>query len=290
MVKNVNLSVSTGKPLTLIGETGCGKTLVAQVLLGLLPQGMTASGQILYKGCNIINLPDHHKTRLWGREIFLFPQEPVMALNPAMRASNQVKEIFRWIKGLNRGWSGRAVSETFLSVGLASEKDRLLYPHQMSGGMRQRLVAAMAMAEPARLIVADEPTKGLDSDLRKVVIDQLKSLIDRGKSLFTITHDIEVAREISGWLAVMYAGRIMELGPCAEVLRNPLHPYTVALLGALPANGLQPIPFRVKGRKISEGCVFSDRCTLAMEKCFELAPESAILPTRGQCACFYCQG
>ena len=290
MVRDVNLTVRSGRPLTLIGETGCGKTLVVLALLGLLPQEMSTRGQVIYRDRDILNLPGHKKNRLWGREIFLFPQEPVLALNPTMRASAQVKEIFRWIKGLSSRSSRRAAQGAFGSVGLAPDQDASRYPHQMSGGMRQRLVAAMALAEPACAVVADEPTKGLDEALRKVVVDQLKNLIGRGKSLITITHDIAVARALGGWLAVMYQGRIMEQGPCGQILEKARHPYTNALLAALPANGLRPIPFNLNGRQIDGGCVFSDRCSSAKETCFEQEPESLFLPDKGECRCFRCPG
>ncbi|MBW1946927.1 MAG: ABC transporter ATP-binding protein [Deltaproteobacteria bacterium] len=285
VVKDVNLAVRAGEPLTLIGETGSGKTLVAQAILNLLPEEMRAYGSISFKGCDILNMKSRVRKQIWGQKIFLFPQEPILALNPTMQAIAQVKEIFQWVMGLNRKLSLKAVVRILDTVGLNPEQDARRYPHQLSGGMRQRLLTAMAMAEPADLIVADEPTKGLDFERRNAVVAQLDNLVKKGKSLVTITHDLEVARMLEGWLAVMYGGCVVEQGPCSQVLDRPLHPYTKALLASLPANGLRPIPYKVNRRPTKRGCVFADRCTLAEEACFEQEPESRWAPGKSECRC-----
>lgn len=303
MVHGVNLSLSPTRPLTLMGETGCGKSLIAQAIFDLLPREMEAKGEIRYDNRNLLALSGRKMRRLWGREIFLFPQEPGSALNPLRRSRSQLTEIFRWVT--NKGSNGMRLSagivpdfsgiglktgsfhfsnlpfagrrykriwkDRFRQVGL-SEEDGPKYPWQLSGGMRQRLLAVMALSEPARLIVADEPTKGLDSDTCALTVELLRKMAASDKGLFVITHDPNVPRQLTGDIAVMYGGMIMETGPATSVLDAPRHPYTRALLKALPENGLHPIPLRVNGNTFQGGCPFSPRCTEALPCCFHAKP------------------
>ncbi len=303
MVHGVNLTLSPNRPLTLMGETGCGKSLIAQAIFDLLPREMEAKGKIYYDNRNLLTLSGRKMHRLWGREIFLFPQEPGSALNPLRRSRSQVTEIFKWVAnksnngmrlsagivpnpsgiGLkvrsfhfsNLPFAGRRYNriwkDRFRQVDLSVE-DGSKFPWQLSGGMSQRLLAVMALAEPARLIVADEPTKGLDSDTCALTIKLLRKMAASNKGLFVITHDPKVPRQLKGDLAVMYKGMIMETGPAEAVLDSPRHPYTRALLRALPENGLHPIPLKVNGNTFQGGCPFSPRCTEALPCCFHLEP------------------
>lgn len=274
LVSEVSLSLPAGQALALVGETGCGKSLVAQAVLGLLPIEMSVAGRILYRGHELTGMSPAALKRLWGRDIFLFPQEPTLALNPTMRALRQVAEVFRWIRGRGGKESATETVSVMDSVGLDARSDGRKYPCQLSGGMRQRLAAAITLAEPADLVMADEPTKGLDPDRRDRVVDLLRNLTERGRAVMVITHDMEAARRLGGRVAVMYGGRIMEQGPAAQVLDRPRHPYTRALLGALPANGLRPIALRLHDRPLNGGCVFAPRCGRAVEICFEREPEA----------------
>ncbi len=283
MVRDVNLVLEPAQPLTLIGETGCGKTLIAQAVLGLLPPEMRARGRIEYRGLNLLDLSRSEMRRLWGRDIFLFPQEPTLALNPTMRAFAQVREVFDWIRGRNGRDSSKSSALALELAGLTARSDWRKYPCQLSGGMRQRLAAAITASEPAELIIADEPTKGLDPQRRGQVVSLLKRLIAQGKALLTITHDLEAARALGGRAAVMYGGRIMEQGATADVLARPRHPYTRALLEASPAAGLKPIPLNVHDRTIDGGCVFAPRCRQALEICFEEEPEGG--GSHEECRC-----
>ncbi len=288
LVNNVNLNLTPGRPLSLIGESGCGKSLIAQAIFHLLPAQLFAQGEIYYGNKNLLACSQTTMHGLWGREIFLFPQEPGTALNPLRRSCSQVTEIFRWVRNGtirigNNGGSfslppdcGNLWKKYFKQVGL-SISDGRKYPWQLSGGMNQRLLTVMAMAEPARLIVADEPTKGLDPDTRDLTIDLLGQMVDFGKSLFVITHDVDVPRQLGGDLAVMYGGMVMESGPAAHILDAPAHPYTRALLRALPQNGLHPIPLRVNGNRFQGGCPFSPRCAEALSFCFHVEPAETMV-------------
>ena len=277
MVQGVKLRVRKKRPLIIMGETGCGKSLIAQAVFRLLPPEMSAQGQIHYGGEDLLSYSDAAIRRLWGREIFLFPQEPGSALNPLRRSKLQVTEIFRWVVDRDNGSANRPREyrhlwkKGFTRLGLSLEDGRK-YPWQLSGGMSQRLLAVMALSEPARLIVADEPTKGLDPGARTQTIQLLKEMMNSGKGVFIITHDPELPRQLGGDLAVMYDGMVMESGPAGTILDSPRHPYTRALLNALPENGLHPIPLRVNGNTFQGGCPFSPRCTQAQQDCFHLKP------------------
>ena len=277
LVHGVDLRVANKRPLTVMGETGCGKSLIAQAVFRLLPPEMSTQGRIRYEGEDLLAGSDAAIRRLWGRKIFLFPQEPGSALNPLRRSKRQVTEIFRWVVHRENGAAKRAGEyrhlwkKGFTRLGLSLEDGRK-YPWQLSGGMSQRLLAVMALAEPARLIVADEPTKGLDPGARAQTIHLLREMMNSGKGLFIITHDPELPRQLGGDLAVMYDGMVMESGPARTILDRPRHPYTQALLNALPENGLHPIPLRVNGHTFQGGCLFSPRCESAGTRCFHRKP------------------
>lgn len=285
MLREVTLLLHAGRPLCLVGETGCGKTLIAQAVLRLLPPELKPRGRILYRGRDLLKLPADEHRHLWGKNLFLFPQEPLLALNPTLRALSHVAEVFSWVRAKN-GSAPRRARQIMEKTGLPPRHVASLYPCQLSGGMRQRLVAAVALSEPAEVIVADEPTKGLDSARRDQVVDLLAGLAREGKTLFAITHDLRLVRRLGGSLAVMYGGRIMEQGDVVQVLQRPRHPYTRALLASMPEAGLQPIAARLHDRPLTGGCVFAPRCGEALARCFDLEP-----PIRGNahgCRCHRC--
>jgi peptide/nickel transport system ATP-binding protein len=282
MVRQVGFSLETGSSLTIIGETGCGKTLVAQSILGLLPPKLKAKGQVVWDGRDLLKMEPRSLRMLWGREMFLFPQEPLEALNPCLRALSQVREVFKWVFSVNGDSPAKHARALMESLDLEPQSERL-YPCQMSGGMRQRLAAAITLAEPARLIVADEPSKGLDPLHRGQVVKLLRGICAKGKALLTITHDLEVVRGLGGDVAVMYGGRILETGQSQEVLANPRHPYTQALLASSPKAGLKPIPWRLHDRPINGGCVFATRCIKARDRCFLHQPPPMTPDCKASC-------
>ncbi len=233
LVQNVSFDLREHRCLTLVGETGSGKSLIARALAGILPSGLEREGKIKFNG-----------RECYGRimngaagEIFLMPQESALALNPSMSILSQVAEVFRWPLGKGRLQSRKLAGQTLNMLGLFKTRQ---YPHQLSGGMCQRSMLAMALASPARLVIADEPTKGLDAGLKKDVVGLLAGLTEKGKAVLCITHDFSVARELGGLVAVMLKGKSVEQGPAEKVLSRPAHEYTRALIGALPENGLIP--------------------------------------------------
>ena len=245
LVGSVSFSVRQGEPFTLIGETGCGKTLIAQALTGALSKDLSATGSIEFDGINLVGLSGKKRRKLWGKRMFLLPQEPRLALNPTMRVIKQVAEVLRYLRGQESKNALKNAGTLISDLGLSPSRDGRHYPFRLSGGMNQRILLAIALATPAEFIVADEPTKGLDADLKDSAVRLLQNLVERGKTLLCITHDLAVARDIGGNIAVMYGGYIVESGPAEKVLDSPVHPYTQGLIKAAPENGLEPIPDHV---------------------------------------------
>ena len=245
LVGSVSFSVRQGEPFTLIGETGCGKTLIAQALTGALSKDLSATGSIEFDGINLVGLSGKKRRKLWGKRMFLLPQEPRLALNPSMRVIKQVAEVLRYLRGQESKNALKNAGTLISDLGLSPSRDGRQYPFRLSGGMNQRILLAIALATPAEFIVADEPTKGLDADLKDSAVRLLQNLVERGKTLLCITHDLAVARDLGGNIAVMYGGYIVESGPAEKVLDSPVHPYTKGLIKAAPENGLEPIPDHV---------------------------------------------
>ncbi len=240
-VRGVSFSVQKGKAFTLVGETGSGKTLVAQAVCGNLSGELTADGKIEYKGVDLVRLSRREKRRLYGKELFLLPQEPDSALDPTMRVISQVAEVFRYVRGYAVKDLHHRLAPIFSDLDLSLSEAGRLYPCQLSGGMKQRILLAISLAVPAGFIVVDEPTKGLDKLSRTSAVHRLSNLLEKGKTLLCITHDLGVARELGGHMAVMYDGCIVESGSVNHVLNSPRHPYTRGLIGAAPENGMIPI-------------------------------------------------
>jgi peptide/nickel transport system ATP-binding protein len=232
VVTDVSLSLQPGRPLTLLGESGSGKSLVAQAIMGTLPPELRASGTIRLDGTDLLALPPAERRKLWGRAISLLPQEPWLALDPTMRIGAQVAEVHRFVHRRPRAESEARGREHLAEVGLGGAG--ALYPFQISGGMGQRVAIAIAHAGDSRLLIADEPTKGLDAQLRDGVVARLKREVEAGRLLLTITHDVAVAEALGGTVGVMLDGRIVEHGAAETVLRAPGHAYSRALLAADP--------------------------------------------------------
>ncbi|AOF93950.1 ATP-binding cassette domain-containing protein [Sinorhizobium sp. RAC02] len=233
IVSGISFSLWRGRPLTLLGESGSGKSLVAQAIMGNLPVGLAARGQVVFKGADLLSESHADRRRRWGRSISLLPQEPWLALDPTMRVSPQVAEVHRYVKGRAAPESDKAAEDNLADVSLAAAAG--LYPFQISGGMGQRVAIAIAHATNAELLIADEPTKGLDAGLRDSVTARLKQEVDGGKLLLTITHDVAVARALGGTIGIMLDGRLIEHGPAKRLLPAPEHAYTKALLAAEPS-------------------------------------------------------
>ncbi|WEX74135.1 ATP-binding cassette domain-containing protein [Sinorhizobium numidicum] len=234
LVELVSFTLTAGRAFTILGETGSGKSLLAQAIMGLLHEGLRASGSVVIDGDAIdLSEPSKHRA-LWGRRVGILPQEPWLALDPTMHAVGQVAEGHRFVRGLSAAHARQKAEQDLVELGLADAFGKL--PGELSGGMAQRVAFAAARAGGANIIIADEPTKGLDVARRDEVIALLMREVEAGGAVLTITHDLALARQMGGDLAVMLDGRIIEFGEVARVLSDPTHEYTRRLIAADPQN------------------------------------------------------
>ncbi len=269
-VDDVSFDIAPGEVLGVVGESGAGKSLTGAAIIGLLePPGRIASGEILLNGRRIDNLPFDEIRKVRGREIGAIFQDPLTSLNPLYTIGRQITETI--ITHLNVSESearDRAIA-LLQEVGIPAADRRIdHYPHQFSGGMRQRVVISLALAAQPKLIIADEPTTALDVSIQAQIITLLKKLCrEHGTAVMLVTHDMGVIAETADRVAVMYAGRVAEIGPVAEVIHSPQHPYTVGLMGAIPAVGDDNARLaQIDGsmprlNAIPDGCAFNPRCT-----------------------------
>ncbi len=267
---NVSLDINQGQTLGLIGETGCGKSVLGLSILKLLPVNAVSSGQIIYNNQDLLALSVKEMCQVRGSEIGFLPQSPATALNPVLRIGEQLTEGLQLHQGMVKEKARVIAMDMLKSLGLKDcDKRAADYPHQLSGGMKQRVVAAMSITGQPSLLIADEPTKGLDAVNRAQVIDLLRQLTIKTKaSLLLITHDLKVAVALCDEIAVMYSGEIVEKGSADQVLNNPLHPYTQGLVASLPERGLFPIPgYSPSLLDDIPGCRFYSRCPIRNENC-----------------------
>ena len=293
-VDGVSFRIDPGEVLGVVGESGAGKSITGTAVIGLLePPGRIARGRILLRGERIDGLSEEAMRRIRGRRIGAVFQDPLTSLNPLYTVGRQLVETIRTHLDLDpaeaRGQAVRLLQE----VGIPAAERRIdHYPHQFSGGMRQRVVIALALCANPELVIADEPTTALDVSIQAQIITLLKRMCrDHGAAVMLITHDMGVIAETADRVAVMYAGRLVEVGPVREVIKNPRHPYTVGLMGSIPTvhrrvgrlvqiDGAMP-----RLNAIPPGCAFHPRCPQAFEACRARRPE--LLPTdRGAAACW----
>jgi peptide/nickel transport system ATP-binding protein len=272
VVDGIDLELARGERATIIGESGCGKSLIAMALLGILPSNATVRGSIRFDNQPLATLDKSALRRLRATRIGYVPQSAGTCLNPVLRFETQAMEVLRARGGLPE--ASATVAQILDRVGLAPAVARM-YPHQLSEGMKVRALVGLATCRRPELLVADEPTKGLDNDAKAELVALLRDLSGNGtQSLFLITHDLDVARALPGRLAVMYAGQFVEIGPSHTILdETALHPYTRGLLRSHPANGLHPMPGRppqVSYRPA--GCRFASRCPRAESGCMLKPP------------------
>ena len=303
ILDNLNFKLERGKSLGVVGESGCGKSMTAFAIMGLLPDNMTASGEVMF-GNNLLNLPERELCKIRGNRISMVFQEPMSALNPVQPIGFQVAESLILHKNLSRHQAQRQASKVLDRVGLPAKKiSRSLYPHQLSGGQRQRVVIATAMVCEPELIIADEPTTALDVTIQEQILALISELvIEENMTLMLITHDLGVVAENTDQMLVMYAGRIVEKGPTNKVFEHLVHPYTRGLFASIPdteksANDLSRHP---KNRRLStipgrvpefwertKGCSFADRCSRAQAKCFSELPDETRISNGHSVACFF---
>jgi oligopeptide/dipeptide ABC transporter ATP-binding protein len=290
VVEDVSFQLAAGETLGLVGESGCGKSVTAQTIMRLLPSppSRIEGGRIMFEGEDLVVLPDARMRRIRGDRIGMVFQEPMTSLNPTQRVGRQIAEVLSLHRGLGYGDAKALVVSTLKKVGIGNAERRLeQYPHELSGGLRQRVMIAMAIVCSPKLLIADEPTTALDVTIQAQIMELLQALQrDLGLSILLITHDLGIVAEMCRTMVVMYAGRIVESGPSAEIFTSPRHPYTAGLINSSPRHarkgerlptisGLVPPP----GQR-GAGCNFADRCPRALEKCRIEAPPLAPISGR----------
>ncbi|MFG6463607.1 ABC transporter ATP-binding protein [Roseateles sp. DXS20W] len=290
---DISFAIAPGEILGVVGESGAGKSLTGAAIIGLLdPPGRIAAGEIRLAGRRIDNLPYEQMRRVRGREIGAVFQDPLTSLNPLYTVGHQLVETITTHLDLTAAQARTRAIELLASTGIPAPEARIdHYPHQFSGGMRQRVVIALALAAAPKLIVADEPTTALDVSIQAQIIALLKQVCrEQGAAVMLVTHDMGVIAETCDRVAVMYAGRIAEIGPVADVIRRPAHPYTVGLMGSIPAMDedrerlLQIDGAMPRLNAIPPGCAFNPRCTRVVDRCRTDRPELAdVSATRAAC-------
>jgi peptide/nickel transport system ATP-binding protein len=296
-VRGVSFAIPHGGRMGLVGESGSGKSMTALALMGLLPMGWSTHGNILHDGVDLVTQSDKALSSRRGRTLSMVFQDPLSSLNPVRRVGDQISSVIRRHTGADKKTAEAQTIELIKQMNLPRPEQLVrAYPHEISGGQRQRIMIAMALACYPQLIIADEPTTALDVTVQKQVLRLLNGAVrDRGSALLMITHDLPIIAAMCDTVAVMYAGRIVEIGPVQEVFRNPRHHYTRGLLDSQPtmdnialdgSSRLVSIPGMVPPlHNLPTGCAFNPRCPAASDKCRERMPE---LGARGfNAACWH---
>ncbi|QCI64293.1 ABC transporter ATP-binding protein [Phreatobacter stygius] len=281
-VDHISFDIQPGEVLGVVGESGAGKSMTGTAVIGLLePPGRIAGGQVLLKGERIDNLPAEAMRKLRGRRIGMVFQDPLTSLNPLYTVGEQLVETIRTHSTLSAAQARDKAIDLLAEVGISAPEKRIdAYPHQFSGGMRQRVVLALALCAGPELVIADEPTTALDVSVQAQIITLLKKLCkDHGTAVMLITHDMGVIAETADRVAVMYAGRIAEIGPVQDVIKRARHPYTEGLMGSIPtldssADRLVQIPGSMpRLTAIPNGCAFNPRCPKVFARCLVERPD-----------------
>jgi oligopeptide/dipeptide ABC transporter ATP-binding protein len=289
-VDNVSFSINKGETLALVGESGCGKSVTALALAKLVatPPGVYKGGQVLFEGEDILKMDSNRLRKIRGAKISYIFQEPATSLNPVFRIGTQIKEALQIHRP--EAATNDEIIRLLKLVRIPDPERRMRdYPHQLSGGMQQRVMIAMGLACNPALLVADEPTTALDVTIQAQILDLLKDLKrEIGMSILLITHNLGIVGDLADNVCVMYAGRIVEQSPAAELLKKPLHPYTIALMRSVPRLGahaqrLQSIPGNVpNAARLPAGCKFAPRCDRAQTDCTK-DPEAELINGRVRC-------
>jgi oligopeptide/dipeptide ABC transporter ATP-binding protein len=295
-VDGVDFSIPRGGTVGLVGESGCGKSVTAHTIMRLIdiPPGEIVSGEVLFDGRDLLKLPMDKMRHVRGKEIAMIFQEPMTSLNPVFTIGDQISEAILLHSDATKKEAWNLAIESLKDVGVSAPERRVKqYPHELSGGMRQRAMIAMALSCHPKLLIADEPTTALDVTIQAQILELIKEIQARtGTALLLITHDLAVVAETVQTIAVMYGGRIVETGTVDEVLLNPQHPYTQGLLNSIPGvakrgqalsviKGVVPNPFRMP-----PGCKFQPRCPYAWDRCKECEPDLFEAPGGARSRCF----
>jgi peptide/nickel transport system ATP-binding protein len=286
-VEGVSFSVGRGRVLGLVGESGSGKSVTGFSIMGLVdPPGRIVGGKVLFKGRDIVGLAEGELRKLRGSRIAMIFQDPMMTLNPVLRIDTQMIEAVQAHDDVSRAEARARARDALGKVGIPSPDERLeAYPHQFSGGMRQRVAIAIALLHAPDLIIADEPTTALDVTIQGQILSEVQTLArETGTSLIWITHDLAVVAGLADDIAVMYAGRVVEAGPVDAVLDRPHHPYTRGLIGSVPGRNRRGVPLaQIPGMtpsllSLPPGCAFRSRCARADEACMTMPDLTPFAP------------
>ncbi len=301
-VKGVNLDVYKGKTLGVVGESGSGKSVTALSIMGLIPNppGKIINGSIKYRGEELTTIPQNKMRKIRGNKISMIFQEPMTSLNPVFTVGNQIEEVLKLHQTeLSKEQRHEKAIEMLRLVGIPSPEKRVKeYPHQLSGGMRQRVMIAMALSCEPDILIADEPTTALDVTIQAQILELMKKLQDElGMAIIMITHDLGVVAETCDDVAVMYCGKIVERGDVRTIFKHPQHPYTIGLLHSIPSydsttgeskgrlatiEGMVPSLF-----DLPDGCSFQDRCKYACDECRQNDPQLKALSEGHEVSCFF---
>lgn len=296
-VNGVSFSVEEGKCLAILGESGSGKSVTAQAIMGILdtPPARVTGGQVLYRGNDLLNLPERDRVQIRGREIAMIFQDALSALNPVYTVGVQIAEAYRVHNRVSRREGRRRALELMELVRIPAAAERIDdYPHQFSGGMRQRIMIAMALAMDPKVLIADEPTTALDVTVQAEIMDLLAEIrIDRKMAVVLITHDLGVVAETADDVVVMYAGRTVEKATIYDLFDRPSHPYTQGLLASMPnIDRVTETQYSIPGTpptltNIPAGCSFAPRCSMAKDLCRETIPQLLSLGEHRSSACHF---
>lgn len=297
-VDDVSFTLERGQTIGLVGESGCGKTTTCLSLVRLLPAGaQVTAGEVLLEGRDLTGLPDREMQQIRGREIAMILQDPMASLNPLFTVYDQVREPAYHHRAMRGAALRERVRSLLGSVRIPSPERRMKeYPHQMSGGMRQRIAGAIALSAAPKVIIADEPTTSLDVTIQAQYLDLLKGLQrDTGVGLVFVTHDLGIVAKMCDDVVVMYAGRAVESGPVRTIFERARHPYADALLRSVPKMGSKDPLFRIEGQPpdladLPPGCSFAPRCPLVADRCLEQAPPTLEITPGHRADCWFAQG
>lgn len=299
-VQDVSFEVDAGQVLGVVGESGCGKSVTSMSILRLVqqPQGKIINGQILFNGKNLLDLTEEQMRKIRGNKISLISQDPMTSLNPVLTIGEQIMEAIMLHQGLNRKDAHAKAIEMLRLVGIPSPEERVdQYPHEFSGGMRQRAIIAMALSCEPQLLIADEPTTALDVTIQAQILDLMREIkIKRNAAIVLITHDLGVVSEMCDKVAVMYAGKIVEYTDVVSIFKKPSHPYTIGLLNSIPKieeqkERLEPIDGQPPSLvNLPKGCSFAPRCKEVQAICHSREPEIYTLSENHQVRCLLREG
>jgi len=301
-VDDLDLEVDQGGILGIVGESGCGKSVTALSIMRLIkcPPGKIEAGEMIFEGRDLLRVPISEMRKIRGNKISMIFQEPMTSLNPVFKVGDQISESFQLHQGFSKKDALHHSIEMLKMVRMPAPEKRVGdYPHQLSGGMRQRVMIAMAISCKPRLMIADEPTTALDVTIQAQILDMMLKLKEEiGTSMILITHNLGVIAETAQRVAVMYAGKIVEQADVHELFHHPVHPYTLGLLKSIPrpdlmerkGKPLETIPGVVPSlTDLPKGCMFNERCTRAMERCYEEEAPFIEIGTGHYCRCWLCQ-